>query len=171
MAQAARLDPRRSDVQKLLAMTTGDLGALDDSAAAWDRYIQLEPKDDVGRRERGFTAFKKGLFEQGLADIQWYVGRHPDDPVGHFELGAMENKDNPAEALKEYDRALALKPDFGAVHSERGSLYYQMGKPETALPDLQAAVAARSPGRCRQPGSPGANLTSPWIALPMQSAC
>jgi tetratricopeptide (TPR) repeat protein len=143
LAQAARLDPRRSDVQKLLAMATGDVGALDDSAAAWDRYIQLEPKDDVGRRERGFTAFKKGLFEEGLADIQWYVGRHPDDPVGHFELGAIENKDNPAEALKEYDRALALKPDFGAVHSERGSLYYQMGKPETALPDLEAAVSLR----------------------------
>lgn len=143
LARAARLEPRRSDIQKLLAMATGDVGALDDSAAAWDRYIELEPKDDVGRRERGFTAFKKGLFEQGLADIQWYVGRHPDDPVGHFELGAIENKDNPAAALKEYDRALGLKPDFGAVHSERGSLYYQMGRPETALPDLEAAVSLR----------------------------
>ncbi len=88
LAQAARLDPRRSDVQKLLAMATGDVGALDDSAAAWDRYIQLEPKDDVGRRERGFTAFKKGLFEQGLADIQWYVGHAiPTIHVGHFRTG------------------------------------------------------------------------------------
>jgi tetratricopeptide (TPR) repeat protein len=143
LAQAARLAPQRSDVQKLLAMTTGDLGALDDSAAAWDRYMQLAPNDDVGRRERGFTAFKRGLVEQALADVQWFVARHPDDPVGHFELGAMQNKDNPAQALVEYDRALALKPDFGVAHSERGSLYYQMGKPEAALPDLEAAVALR----------------------------
>jgi tetratricopeptide (TPR) repeat protein len=143
LAQAARLAPQRSDVQKLLAMTTGDLGALDDSAAAWDRYIRMEPNDDIGRRERGFTAFKKGLFEQGLADVEWFVKRHPDESVGHFELGAIENKDNPAQALVEYDRALELKPDFGAVHSERGSLYYQMGKPEAALPDLEAAVTLR----------------------------
>ncbi len=69
LAQAARLAPKRSDVQKLLAMSTDDLGALDDCAAAWDRYIRLEPNDDAGRRERGFTAFKKGLLEQGLADV------------------------------------------------------------------------------------------------------
>jgi tetratricopeptide (TPR) repeat protein len=143
LAQAARLAPQRSDIQKLLAMTTGDLGALDDSLAAWGRYIRLEPKDDVGRRERGFTEFKKGLFEQGLAGVQWYVAHHADDPIGHFELGAIQNKDNPVQALREYDRALALKPDFGPVHSERGSLYYQMGKPETALPDLEIAAALR----------------------------
>ncbi len=38
---------------------------------------------------------------------------------------------------------MELKPDFGAVHSERGSLYYQMGKPEAALSDLEAAVTLR----------------------------
>jgi tetratricopeptide (TPR) repeat protein len=143
LAQGGRLAPQRSDIQRLLAMATGDVGALDDSLAAWDRYIRLEPKDDVGRRERGFTEFKKGLFEEGMADVQWYVVRHGDDPVGHFELGAIQNKDNPVEALREYDRALQLKPDFGAAHSERGSLYYQMGKPETALSDLESAAALR----------------------------
>jgi len=143
LAHAAHLAPERSDVQKLLAVTTGDLGALADAAAAWNRYLKLEPNDDVARRERGFTAFQMGHFEQGVADLRWFATRHPDDAVGHFELGAAENKDNPAEALAEFDRALALKSDFAAAHSARGSLYYQMGKPEAALADLEAAASLR----------------------------
>jgi tetratricopeptide (TPR) repeat protein len=143
LAQAARLAPDRSDIQKMLAIATGDLGALADSAAAWDRYLKLEPNDDVARRERGFTAFQMGRFEEGVAEVQRFAARHPDDAVGHFELGAAENKDNPAQALREFDRAVALKADFGAAHSARGSLYYQMGKPEQALADLEAAAAQR----------------------------
>jgi tetratricopeptide (TPR) repeat protein len=143
LAKAALLAPQRADVQKLLAMSTGDLGALDDAAAAWDHYLKLVPDDDVARRERGFVAFQKGLFEQGLTEVQGFVARHPDDPVGHYELGAIQNKDNPAQALTEYDRAVALNPAFAAAHSERGSLYYQMGKPESAFADLEAAVALR----------------------------
>jgi Flp pilus assembly protein TadD len=143
LAQAARLAPQRSDIQKMLALATGDLGALEDSAAAWDRYLKLEPNDDMARRERGFTAVQMGRFEQGVAELRWFASRHPDDAVVHFELGAAENKDDPAQALKEFDRALALKSDFAAAHSARGSLYYQMGKPETALTDLEAAAALR----------------------------
>ncbi len=143
LAQAARLAPDRSDIQKLLAIATADLGALADSSAAWDRYLKLEPHDDVARRERGFTAFQMGRFEEGVAELRNFVARHPEDPVGHFELGAAENKDNPAQALQEFDRAIALKADFGAAHSARGSLYYQMGKPEQALADLEAAAAQR----------------------------
>lgn len=143
LAQAARLAPRRSDIQKMLAITTGDVGALDDSAAAWNRYLQLEPGDDVARRERGFTAIQMGRLEQGMADLQWFAARHPDDAVVHFELGAAENKDDPAHALVEFDRALALQADFAAAHSARGSLYYQMGKPEIALADLEAAAVLR----------------------------
>jgi tetratricopeptide (TPR) repeat protein len=143
LAQAARLAPQRGDVQRLLALATGDLGALADSAAAWDRYLKLAPADDVARRERGFIAFQMGQFEHGVAELRWFVARHPDDAVGYFELGAAENKDNPAQALAEYDRALALKADFAAAHSARGSLYYQMGNAEAALADLEAAAALR----------------------------
>ena len=143
LAQAARLAPERSDVQKLLALATGDLGAMDDSAAAWERYLKLQPNDDVARRERGLTAVRMGRLEQGMADIQWFVSRHPTDAVGHFELGVAENKDNPAQALTEFDRALALEAGFAAAHAARGSLYYQMGKPEAALADLEAAATLR----------------------------
>jgi cellulose synthase operon protein C len=143
LAQSARLAPERADIQKMLAIATGDIGAIADSAKAWDRYLQLQPDDDVARRERGFTAFQMGQFEQGVAELRAFVSRHPDDAVGHFELAAAVNKDNPAGALKEFDRALALKSDFPAAHSARGSLYYQMGKPEAALADLEAAAVQR----------------------------
>src|ERR1035438_9758393 len=143
LAQAARLAPERSDVQKLLALATGDLGAMDDSAAAWDRYLKLQPNDDVARRERGLTAVRMGRLEQGLADLRWFVSHHPTDAVGHFALGVAENKDNPAHALTEFDRSLALQAGFAAAHAARGSLYYQMGKPEAALADLEAAAALR----------------------------
>src|SRR5262249_52510356 len=97
------------------------------------------------RRERGFTVFRKGRFEDALADLRWFVARHPDDAVGHWELGLVENQNDPAAALPEFNRALTLKPDLAAAHSARGALYYQMGKPDSALPDLEAA-AALAPG-------------------------
>src|ERR1019366_8847087 len=49
------------------------------------------------------------------------------------------------QALAQLDKSVALKPDFAEARSTRGSLYYQQGKPETALPDLEFA-AARLPG-------------------------
>src|SRR5437867_194971 len=43
LAHAAQIAPKRADVQKLLAFTATELGALPDAAAAWDRYLKLAP--------------------------------------------------------------------------------------------------------------------------------
>ena len=134
LAAAVKVAPERADVMKLLAVATGDLGALDDSLAAWDRYVKLAPGDDAGRRERGFTAVRMGHVERGVADLRWYLAKHPDDPVAHFQLGVAE------QDAARFDRAIALKPDFAAALSARGGLLYQQGKPEAALRDLEAAA-------------------------------
>jgi tetratricopeptide (TPR) repeat protein len=143
LAQAARLAPRRPDVQKLLAIVTGDLGAFADSLAAWERYLKLEPNDEFARRERGYTAVCLGQFEQGIADLKWFLARHPDDAVGHYQLGQAQSQADPAQALIHLDKALALKPDFVEARSARGSLYYRQGKPEAAVADLESAAALR----------------------------
>ena len=38
---------------------------------------------------------------------------------------------------------MALKPDFAAALSARGALYYQQGKPEAAVADLESAAKLR----------------------------
>lgn len=144
LAHAAQLAPQRADIQKLLAIVTGDLGAFADSLPAWDRYLRLEPRDDFARRERGYTAVCLGQFEQGIADLEWFLARHPDDAVGHYELGLAHSEGDPAQGLMHLDKALALQPDFVEARSARGSLYYRQGKPEAAVTDLEFAAARRS---------------------------
>jgi tetratricopeptide (TPR) repeat protein len=143
LAQAAKLDPRRADIQKLLAVTTTELGALDDAAAAWDRYLKLEPNDEIARRERAYTAAKMGKLEQAIVELEWFLARHPDDPVGHYELAQAERTVDMVQSLEHLNKALALKPDYAPARAARGSLYYQEGKPETALADLELVASQR----------------------------
>src|SRR5262249_51337223 len=137
LAQAARLAPERADVQKLIAIAATELHAYDDAIAAWDRYLKLEPDDDLARRERGSAAARIGRFEQALADLALFAERHPSDPRAHFELGIAEAEHDPAKALAHLDKAIALKGDFAAARSARGAIHYHQGKPEAAVTDLE----------------------------------
>ena len=143
LSQAAKLEPRRPDVQKMLALAATDLGALDDAAAAWERYLRLAPGDDAARRERGYTAVQRGHLEDGLADLEWFAGKHPEDVIGHYELALAYRSADMLKALAEFDRALALDPNYVPARTARGSLYYQMGRPEEAVKDLEAAARLR----------------------------
>ncbi|HEY6291985.1 MAG TPA: tetratricopeptide repeat protein [Terriglobia bacterium] len=141
LAQAAKLDPRRADVQRLLALTTTGLGALDDAVAAWDRYLELQSDDEIARRERAYALAGIGKIEEGIGELESFVARHPDDPVGHYELGQAGRTIDIAQALVHLNKALELKPDYAAALSARGGLYYQEGKPELAVKDLEYAVS------------------------------
>jgi tetratricopeptide (TPR) repeat protein len=143
LAEAAKAAPRRADVQRLIAVITGELQANEDSAAAWDRYAELAPKDDTARRERGFARIHMRQFDAGIGDLEWYIARHPDDPVGYYELGLAQSTNDPTKGLSSLDKALRLKPDFVEARSARGALYYLQGKPDAAVPDLEAATAAQ----------------------------
>ena len=141
LARAAKLAPGRADVQKEIAIIATELRAWADAAAAWGRYLALAPNDDVARRERGFNVVRTGKFEEGAADLRWFLDRHPDDPDGHYELAMAELDVDQDAAMAELDKAITLKPDFAAARSTRGGLYYKEGQPEVALADLEFAAA------------------------------
>jgi predicted Zn-dependent protease len=140
LSEASRLAPQRADIQKLLGMTTSDLLAYEDSAAAWDRYMKLAPNDDAGRRERGFAKTNMKQAE-GMADLEWFVGRHPDDATGLFELGVAQGVTDPDQAITTLTKAIQLRPDFADAHAARGALEYQQNNADAALADLEFAAS------------------------------
>ena len=145
LARAAQQAPERADIQALIARISADLGYFGDAVEAWGRYMKLAPKDDTGRRERGFAEAAAGEKPAAaLADLKWFVQKHPNDAIGHYELGTAECSSNPEEAERELDMALALKPDLAAARFARGLLLYRRGKPELAVADFEFA-AKRDP--------------------------
>ena len=54
---------------------------------------------------------------------------------------ARRRAQRPDEGNRDLDKALELKADFPAARAVRGSLYYTQGKPEAALPDLEAVAS------------------------------
>ena len=145
LARAAKLGPDRSDIQYLLAQTASELGYYPDSALAWERYVKLVPKDDTARRERGFTTMLAGHRAEGLADLQWYLVRHPGDATAHYEIAIAHASSGPDAARQHLNTAIALRPDFTAAYYARGVLLFGENQPESALADFLSA-ARRSPG-------------------------
>jgi tetratricopeptide (TPR) repeat protein len=143
LARAAKLAPQRADILKLLAITAGDLGAVEDALAVWDRYLKLAPDDAPARRERAVAALHVGRTSEGMAELARYLEQHPADAAAHFQVGLAQSQSDPAAAMAELDRAIALRPDWPAARSVRGNLYYQQGKTEAALPDLEMAAKAQ----------------------------
>jgi tetratricopeptide (TPR) repeat protein len=141
LAQAEKLDPWRADVQKLLAVATGELGALDDSVAAWDRYLKLAPNDEIARRERAYALTRSGKVEQGIAELEDFAARHPDDPTAQYELGRAVGDADIPRALQHLDKALLLNPKYASARSARGDLYDQQNKPESGVIDLELAAS------------------------------
>lgn len=140
LARAAKLGSNRSDIQYLLAQVTASLGYYPDSALAWDRYVKLAPNDDAARRERGFTAMLAGRREAGLADLRWYLARHPRDATAHYETAVAQTSFDRDAALQHLNRAIALQPDFTAAYYARGVLLYGQNQPEAALADFLFAA-------------------------------
>jgi len=144
LAQAARLDASRPNVQLTLAETLSALGYYVDAMTAYESYLKLVPTDLAAQREHAFVISLCGRHDEGLARLQTYLHSHDGDATAHYEVAVLEASSNIPDAAAHLKRALELQPDFVPARFARGVLNYQQAQFAEALPDLEFA-AARSP--------------------------
>ncbi len=141
LAQARVGAPKRPDIVLALARSAEEAGYYGDSALAYDEYLQLRPGEDTVRRDRARVYGNTGTrLEEGLKELAWYVGKHPDDPAGYFDQAQFWWRTDPEKALSQLSTAVRLDPNFGAARYARAWLLHRLGRTADSLPDLQAAV-------------------------------
>ena len=103
---------------------------------------------------RGFGHDGPGLLHHGGADTDTQPVPHLNvhsyrdaDPTADADAGSHGrglshyNEDRIELALKDFDKAIELKPGFAAAFRNRGVLYLNSGELEKAAADLETAVA------------------------------
>ncbi len=144
LTKAQKLAPGRADVLLLLAQVSYHLEFYEDAAASYTRYLKLKPDDDAARRERGMSLACADQPASALADLDWYVRKHPRDATGFYELAIAEHFADRGKAFQALDRALALDPGMIQAHYTRALLNIEEQKSAEAIDDLRF-VLAREP--------------------------
>jgi len=145
LVEAERLAPKRADILLSLAHVTEKLGLYGDSAEVYNKYLNLDPSDDVARRERGFALARSAKLEDALPDLRWYAQKYPKDAAGLYELAVAETVHERDQAIEHLNQAVALDPTLVPARYARAMLNYQQGKPTLAVEDLEF-ILKREPG-------------------------
>jgi tetratricopeptide (TPR) repeat protein len=121
-ARALALNPNYTEAALNLAVTYNDRGKYD---AAREVYARIKQRKDSSIE--GLDPFARGK----IANM-------------HADLGqAYADASLPREAVAEYEKAVALCPDFADLRTKLGTLLRQMHEDEYAKAQYEAAILAR----------------------------
>ncbi len=106
-----------------------------DGVILWSAVIERSPKLAMAYVHRGAAYHEKGDLLSATADYQKAI-LLKDDAYAHSNL-AMIYKEAKRfdDAVLEYDKAIALKPQFWGAYFDRGNLYRENGKFDLAIAD------------------------------------
>jgi rhomboid protease GluP len=93
---------------------------------------------------QGATALDHNDLNAAIAHLQKYVAARPNDPLGHALLGsAFQHAERFDEAAGEFERSLAIEPDYPYAQISLASIYAYQKKTDKAL-ELFAKVMPRA---------------------------
>ena len=186
LEKAVSLDPTFAVAYLYLGKAAG---------AVFDTKAQIEAYE-MAKRHSGKATEKERLYiEAGHAGViehdlrkrlrllQELAAKYPQEKESHSDLGMLyKDLGQRQESLREYDRALALDPNFGFALNQAGYGYAEIGAWDKAISYIER-YAAINPGQANPLDSlaelisawagstwPRRNIRKPWRSGPIFSS-
>lgn len=125
-------------------------GKLQDAKADIDQALALEGAASAAsarlHRLKGELASMDGDTVLAKTELDEAVQLAPDDPVNYNSRGyyLYAFRGNHAEAIRDYDRAIKLNPNYSYAFNNRGWSWYKEGNTKKALKDINRAKRKKS---------------------------
>lgn len=118
--------------------------ALDDHYAAVQDYataIRLDDRQDRAYFGRGMALGRLGRVDEGIADLDVYIARHPDSAVAHTKRGVRNIWRNRLDAAeRDLKRAIALDPANAEAHDDLGVVHAKHQRLALAAEHFRTAI-------------------------------
>jgi len=120
LRDAVRRHPDHPAIHNNMGNSLKLAGRLEEAEGAYRRVTELAPGAVEGLRNLAATLKDLGKVQEGEALCRKALGMSADDPLILDTLGNILLADGRVdEALENYDRALAIRPEFAAAHGNR----------------------------------------------------
>ncbi|MEM8751557.1 MAG: hypothetical protein AAGF90_01135 [Pseudomonadota bacterium] len=107
-------------------------GALDPALAAFDAALAREPDDPTGLFNRGLTLIALGKGEAAERDFTRLLSEAPNDAGAYHHRARAKAERDDAGALRDFDRAIKLAPEWSEPWYRSGLLLDRIGRTEDA---------------------------------------
>jgi tetratricopeptide (TPR) repeat protein len=140
--RALALDPASAETRLNRARALHALGLDAAAARSWREALSLAPRRDDVVRICAVGLLESGERAAGIAAMQGFLERVPDDAVARSQLAlALDAEGRTDEAFGEMQRALEGNAP-SRVHNASGTLSMRKGRWTEALASFEAALAA-----------------------------
>ena len=150
LEKAVTLDPTFAVAYLLLGKVAGELFDTKAQTEAYEMAKKYSEKATEKERlyiEAGYASAVERNPERRLRILLELTKKYPQEKQFHFDLGFVyDGRRKYPEAIEEYEKALALDPNFGFVINQAGYVYAQIGDFEKAIQYFER-YAAINPGQ------------------------
>jgi len=105
------------------------------------KCLELNPDFDNAMTGLALAQAKLGRVDEAKGWLRKAVQSNPENYRAWYESGLLEAKNDPATALSEYQKAVAIQPNFSPGQRELGLALFQQKKYADAATHLEKAIA------------------------------
>lgn len=114
---------------------------LQNAIDAYDKAIELSPKDAAAYINRGTAYAELGNHQQAINNYNWAIGLNPKEADAYVNRGiAYVKAGNIQQAINDYNKAMELNPKDATAYNNRGNAYCYLGNYQRGINDFNKAI-------------------------------
>ena len=138
---AIAIKPDYAEAYYNLGVTLASNGELKAAVKPYKIAIALIPNYPDAHNNLGNIFKKLGKFKAAIESYQWAVAYEPGKFAGtEFNLGALFSDIDQRTAIKHFEKAIAIKPDFAEAYYSLGLVFRDLGLKDEAIESYQKAI-------------------------------
>ena len=132
--QALKMEPKSSEIYRLLGVNCAFKKDLEKALDMFNRSIKIEPNNWLAHSNRGNVLKGLNRLEDALKSYDKAIGLQPNYAEAHNNKGNLfQELKRYEEAVKSYDQAIALQPDYAEAYSNAGNALKSLNLLDLAL--------------------------------------
>jgi tetratricopeptide (TPR) repeat protein len=140
--KALTLDSRCADAHAILGRSLFKSGEATPGLAEMNKAVELDPKSLLAHSYLSDSYAEQLNAKKSEAELNKLIELHPDMPIIHVWRAELYRALGDPRALKEYDRAIQMNPQYDYAHLQRADLLMQKNDDKRAEADLVRPLAA-----------------------------